>query len=57
MKMNKLFYFLHGPKEWDVNLKVYAPDNTSIECIYKDGKVIKMSTLPHKTKTVIQLEK
>jgi len=54
---DKVILLPSWPKEWDVHFKVNAPNNTSIECIYKDGKVIRMSTIPQKSKNVIQLER
>jgi hypothetical protein len=34
------------PKEWDVNFKLHAPNNTTVECIYKNGKIEKLVVMP-----------
>jgi alpha-L-fucosidase 2 len=34
------------PKEWDINFKLLAPFNTTIECSYKNGKIERLIVLP-----------
>lgn len=34
------------PKEWDVNFKLMAPFNTTVECSYKQGKIVKIKVTP-----------
>lgn len=34
------------PKEWDVSFKLFAPDNTTVECQYKNGKIEKLVVMP-----------
>jgi alpha-L-fucosidase 2 len=51
---DKVILFPAWPGEWDVHFKVNAPHNTTVECIFKNGKVIKTYTIPKKSKVVIQ---
>jgi hypothetical protein len=34
------------PKDWDVSFKLHAPKNTTVECVYRDGKIEKLSVTP-----------
>ncbi len=34
------------PKDWDVNFKLHAPFSTTIECVYKNGKIEKLIVTP-----------
>ncbi len=34
------------PKEWDVNFKLHAPENTTVECEYRKGKIEKLVVVP-----------
>ena len=34
------------PKDWDVSFKLYAPGKTAVECIYRDGRIVKLEVLP-----------
>jgi hypothetical protein len=34
------------PKAWDVSFKLHAAGNTTVECIYRDGKVEKLNVTP-----------
>jgi alpha-L-fucosidase 2 len=51
---DKVILFPAWPGEWDVHFKVNAPDNTTVECLFKNGKVINTYTIPKKTKVMIQ---
>jgi hypothetical protein len=43
---DKLLLFPAWPKEWNVDFKLHAPQNTVIECVYRDGKVEKLKITP-----------
>jgi hypothetical protein len=43
---NKTYLFPAWPKNWDVNFKLHAPNNTIVECELKGGKVIKLEVSP-----------
>jgi hypothetical protein len=45
------------PKEWDVHFKLHAPYRTVVECIYRDGKIEKLTvTPPHRAADVVRME-
>lgn len=45
------------PADWDVEFKLWAPDNTVVEAVLKSGKVEKMKVTPDKrTSDVVRLE-
>ena len=43
---DKLLLFPAWPKEWNVDFKLYAPKNTTIECVYRNGKIEKLKITP-----------
>ncbi|MDP4283981.1 MAG: DUF5703 domain-containing protein [Bacteroidota bacterium] len=45
------------PKNWDVSFKLNAPYNTTVECVYKNGKVTKLIVTPEaRRKDVVMSE-
>jgi hypothetical protein len=34
------------PKDWDVHFKLHAPRNTTVECVYRGGKIEKLDISP-----------
>jgi hypothetical protein len=34
------------PKEWDVSFKLHAPQNTTVECVYRGGKIERLVVTP-----------
>lgn len=53
---DRIFLFPSWPKEWDVVFKLMAPNNTTVEAIYKNGKVEKLNVMPaERMKDVILL--
>jgi hypothetical protein len=49
----KIILFPSWPKEWDVSFKLHAPYNTTVECVYKNGKVEKLIVTPESNKNSI----
>ena len=43
---DRIILFPAWPKKWDVTFKMYAPKNTTVECVYKNGKVEKLTVTP-----------
>jgi hypothetical protein len=43
---DKLLLLPAWPKDWDVSFKLHAPGNTTVECIYRAGKVEKLKVSP-----------
>jgi hypothetical protein len=50
---NKLLLMPAWPKEWNVNFKLHAPGNTTVECEYRGGKIVKLIVLPESRRTDI----
>ena len=46
----KILLFPAWPKEWDVDFKLHAPYNTTVEGVYKDGKVVRLEIDPESRK-------
>ena len=42
----KIMLFPAWPKEWDVEFKLHAPAATTVECVYRDGKVELLNVTP-----------
>ena len=49
----KIYLFPAWPKDWDVHFKLHAPYQTTIEGIYKDGKLQSLIVLPESRKADI----
>jgi len=47
---NEIYLFPAWPKEWDVDFKLHAPFNTTIEVQLKDGNVEKLIVNPAERK-------
>ncbi len=43
---DKIVLFPAWPKEWDVDFKLYAPNNTTVECSMKNGRITKLLIVP-----------
>ena len=44
------------PKEWNVEFKLHAPQQTTVEGVYRNGKVEKLKVTPEsRTKDVVQM--
>jgi hypothetical protein len=53
---NRIQLFPAWPKDWDVNFKLHAPQNTIIEGVYRNGKLEKLEVTPRsRAKDVVQL--
>ena len=42
----KIFLLPAWPKSWDVHFKLHAPRQTTVECVYRNGKVEKLAVMP-----------
>ena len=52
----KIYLFAAWPKQWDVHFKLYAPYQTTVEGILKDGKLQDLKVFPvSRTKDVINM--
>ncbi len=53
----KILLFGAWPKEWDVEFKLHAPMNTTVEGVYRDGKVRQLQVTPRwRAKDVVKIE-
>jgi len=43
---DKLLVLPAWPKEWDVDFKLYAPQQTVVECRYRSGRVERLTVIP-----------
>ena len=55
---DRIILFPAWPKNWDVSFKLYAPKNTIVECIYKNGKIEKLEVTPEsRIKDLVDMNK
>jgi hypothetical protein len=52
---DRIFLFPAWPKEWDVSLKLHAPHNTVVECVYRGGKIRTLRVTPETRRRSVQL--
>ena len=52
---DKLLLLPAWPKEWDVNFKLHAPQNTTIECEVRNGIVVKMIVTPESRRENVEI--
>lgn len=43
---DQIMLFPAWPADWDVDFKLHAPENTVVECIYKNGEIISLKVTP-----------
>lgn len=43
---DKIVVFPAWPKDWDVDFKLHAPQNTTIECSLQSGEIVKFKVTP-----------
>ena len=55
---DKILLFPAWPKEWDVDFKLHAPENTTVECRFENGEITSLVVLPEsRAKDVLLPEK
>ena len=52
---NRILLFPAWPKDWDVHFRLCAPQKTIVDCIYKNGKIEKLTVTPSSRKKDIVL--
>lgn len=45
------------PKAWDVSFKLHAPQNTTVECVYKKGRITSLKVIPETRRKDVVLPK
>jgi hypothetical protein len=43
---DQIILFPAWPKEWNVNFKLHAPGNTTVECSFREGEIKKLKVIP-----------
>jgi len=43
------------PNDWDVSFKLHAPENTTVECVYRGGKVQSLKVVPPSREKDVEL--
>ena len=51
----KVYLFPTWPREWDVKFKLHAPFQTTIEGVWKDGKLLELKVLPIERRKDVQI--
>ena len=51
----KIFLFPAWPKSWDVNFKLHAPYQTTVEGVLKEGKIISLKVEPETRRNDIEI--
>ncbi|MBA7567731.1 hypothetical protein ES708_09448 [subsurface metagenome] len=55
---DKIVLFPAWPKEWEVDFKLHAPQNTSVECSFENGEITSLIVVPEtRTKDVLVLNR
>jgi hypothetical protein len=55
---DQIILFPAWPKVWDVNFKLHAPENTTVECSFKNGEIKRLKISPEsRSKDVIIFNK
>jgi hypothetical protein len=52
---DKILLLPAWPKDWDVSFKLHAPRRTTVECVYRGGKLEKLEVLPRERRKDITL--
>jgi hypothetical protein len=52
---NQIILLPAWPKEWDVDFKLHAPNNTTVECVFKKGEIISLKVTPESRRADIVL--
>jgi len=50
---DKVYVLPAWPEEWDVNFILHAPENTTVECEYRNGEILKLQVNPEYRKSDI----
>ena len=52
---DKILILPAWPKEWDVHFKLHAPQQTTVEVVYKNGKIEKLEVFPKSREADVKL--
>ncbi|MCG8684200.1 MAG: hypothetical protein MI892_04955, partial [Desulfobacterales bacterium] len=54
---DKIVLFPAWPKNWDVDFKLHAPENTTVEVLLKDGEVVSLKVSPKERENDVVISK
>jgi hypothetical protein len=54
-RAGKILLLPAWPKEWDVHFKLHAPEQTTVECRVKDGKVVELKVQPESRRNDVEI--
>ena len=52
---DQILLFPAWPAEWDVDFKLHAPKNTTVEGVFKDGKLVNLKVFPESRRKDVQI--
>jgi hypothetical protein len=52
---DKILVLPAWPKSWDASFKLHAPKNTTVECVYRRGKIEKLEVTPSERKKDVKV--
>ena len=52
---DKLLLLPAWPKAWDVDFKLHAPRRTTVECIYRHGRIERLAVAPESRRADVVL--
>jgi hypothetical protein len=53
----KIFLLPAWPKQWDVEFKLHAPQQTIVEGVYRDGKIQSLRVTPESRRADVEIVK
>lgn len=54
---DKIVLFPAWPKDWDVDFKLHAPKNATVECSLENGEIVSLKVIPERrSKDVVLLD-
>ena len=51
----KIYLLPAWPEAWDVHFKLHAPQNTTVECELRGGKILKLNVVPESRKKDVEI--
>ena len=53
----KIFLLPAWPKEWDVDFRLHAPQQTVVEGVYRDGRLASLKVTPESRRADVEMPK
>lgn len=52
---DSIYLFPAWPRDWDVDFKLHAPGNTTVECSLKKGRIERLTVTPHEREADVHI--